>query len=313
MRIFVTGATGLLGRAVVPELINYGHDVIGLARNDASRSMITAMHATAYSGQGYEIERLAEALSSMHAIVHLANALPNNDAPIEDDWAHSSKIVVGMLRHLLQASEATGVRTLIFPSLHSVYGDHGDEWVTEDADVIPDSFSNQYLEAETILAESTRDRRTSGVVLRLGMLYSAEAPHTRGLLYGLKQGQAPIGAAANAYWPQVHVADAAQAVRLALELSPAGEVFNICDNEPVQKATLYRDLAEWVGGPPPQEKGRTGNLSPYLGRIDAAPLHSSVRMSNMKARLDLGFAPYYETYRDGYPNVIREWAARHGG
>src|SRR5437016_1418671 len=125
MRVFVTGATGLLGRTLVPELIEHGHDVIGLARNDASRSMLTAMHASAYTDHGHDTDRMTEALEAVHAIVHLATSMPNSDAAIEDDWAHSSKIVLGMLRHLVEASERTGVRTIIFPSFYGIYADHG--------------------------------------------------------------------------------------------------------------------------------------------------------------------------------------------
>src|SRR4051794_16273472 len=104
MRIFVTGATGLLGRRLVPELIHHGHDVIGLARSDASRSMLSAMHAVAYSDQAHDVDRLTEAMEAVHAIVHLATSMPNSDAAVEDDWAHSSKIVHGMLRYLVEAS-----------------------------------------------------------------------------------------------------------------------------------------------------------------------------------------------------------------
>ncbi len=307
MRIFITGATGLIGRSLVPELLRHGHDVIGLARNDASRSMLSAMRAVSHSGQGYDVERLAEALVTIHAIVHLATGMPTNDAPIEDDWVHSGKLVVAMLRHLLEASELSGVRTVVFPSIYSVYGDHGEEWVTEETPLAPDSASEWYVEAEGLLMDSTRRRRSAGVVLRMGLVYSEEASHTRGLLYALKNGQAPIGSAGEAYWPHLHVEDAAQAIRLALERSPAGQTFNVCDDEPVQKATLFRDLAKWVGGPPPLLKGKTGALMPYLGRVNAAPLQLSVRMSNQKAKESLGFAPRYRTYHAGYPPIIEEW------
>jgi nucleoside-diphosphate-sugar epimerase len=287
--------------------------VVGLARNDASRSMLTAMHATSYSGQGYDVERLAEAMVTMHAIVHLATGMPSNDAPIEDDWTHSGKLVASLLRHLLEASELSGVRTVIFPSIHAVYGDHGDAWVDEEVTIYPDSSSEWYIEAERLLMDSTTLRRSAGVVLRMGLTYSADAPHTRGLLYALKIGQAPIGTGGHTYWPPLHVEDAVQAIVLALEHSPAGQIFNVCDDEPVQKENLYRELARWVGGPPPLAKGRTGNLMPYQGRVSASALQWSVRMSNRKAKERLGFAPRYRTYRDGYPPIIEEWRRRTAG
>ncbi len=307
MRIFVTGATGVVGRALVPALLKRGHDVVGLARTDASRSMLAAMHAASYSGQGYEIERLAESLVPMHAVVHLAIALPSNDAAVEDDWSQSSKIIVGLLRHLLEASEMSGVRTVIFPSFFGVYGDHGEEWVTEESAVNPDPSSAPYLEAEQVLMEHTRARRSVGVVLRMGMIYGPEAAHTRGLLYALKQGQAPLGLTPTTFWPQVHVEDAAEAICLALEQSPAGQVFNICDDEPVRRADLLKEIAAQVGGPVPVPRGKTGELMPYMGRISAEALRASVRMSNARARQYLGFAPRFPNFREGYREVIAHW------
>jgi nucleoside-diphosphate-sugar epimerase len=100
---------------------------------------------------------------------------------------HSSKIVVGMLRHLLEASEPSGVRTIVFPSLFAIYGNHGAEWVTEDVPIKPDSFSEQYREAEDLLLQSTEAGRSAGVVLRMGLVYASDAPHTRGLSYTKRQ------------------------------------------------------------------------------------------------------------------------------
>lgn len=310
MRIFVTGATGILGRKLVPELIAHGHDVIGLARSDASRSMLVAMHATAYTDQGYDIDRLAEAMEAVHAIVHLATGLPNSEAAIEDDWPHSSRIVLGMLKHLIEASERNGVRTIIFPSFYGVYAEHGAEWVTEDSSIQPDSASNSYLEAEQLLYDATAARRSSAVILRMGQIYSPEAPHIKGLLYAIANGFAATSPAPDAYWPLIHVEDAAQAIRLALELSPSGEIINVGDDAPIEKAQLYRDIARWIGAQEPPERARTGTLNPYLGRLDASTLHKSVRLSNGKAREMLGFAPKFPTHREGFQEIIQSWHAR---
>ncbi|HEC21443.1 MAG TPA: NAD(P)-dependent oxidoreductase [Chloroflexi bacterium] len=305
MRVFVTGATGLVGRALVPELIRHGHDVVGLARTIASRSMLHAMRAVACSGQGADVELLSDALSGVHAIVHLATGIPANEAAVEDEWPRKREVIVGMLANLLEASERSGVRTVIFPGFYGVYGDHGDEWVTEETPLAPDKASRPFAEAEELLLRSTEARRSIGVILRLGMVYAADALHTRGLLYGLRRGQIAIRGDGRMYWPQLHVEDAAQAIRLALERSPAGEIFNICDNEPVRQSELYRHLAAWAGGPPlPSD---TGPLSPYLGSLNLSSLSLSVRMSNRKAKAKLGFKPRYPTYREGYRAIIEEW------
>lgn len=309
MRIFVTGATGLLGRALVPELLEHGHDVVGLARTDASRSLLRAMRASVYSGQGRNTERLAEAMGDMHVIVHLATTFPTSDAAIEDGWPQSPQILIGLLSNLLKASESCGVRTIVLGSFYGVYGNHGDEWVTEEASLAPDETSKAYLEAEELLMKSTAERKSAGVVLRMGLIYGPDALHTRGLLYGLKRGQAPIMSGGRMFWPMVHVDDAARALRLAVEQSAAGEVFNICDDEPVRQAQLYKDLAEWIDGPPPPRHG-TSELRPYMGQIDPPPMRFSVRMRNRKAKKLLGFRPHFPTYREGYHAVLRDLARR---
>lgn len=306
MRVFVTGATGSLGRALVPELRQHGHDVVGLARTTASRSMLHAMHASAYSGQGFDVDRLADALVNIHAVVHLATTIPTSDTAVEDDWAYSPDIVVGLLRNLLTASERSGVRTVIFPSFYGVYGDHGDRWVTEKSTPKPNAATRPFVEAERLLLSSTTRRKSSGVILRMGMCYTVDASHTKGLLYGLEHGQVPLISGGQMYWPQIHAADAAQAIRLAMEHSPVGEVVNVCDDEPVRQVQLFRDLARWVGGPSPPSEG-VAVVNPYMGCIERDALLFSVRMSNGKVRDALGFKPQYPTYREGYEAVVGQW------
>lgn len=305
MRVFITGATGLIGRALIPDLLEHGHDVVGLARNDASRSLLRAMHVSSYSGQGYNVDRLSDALENIHAIVHLAYTFPTSDAAIEDGWAFSGQVITGMLRNLITASEQVGVRTILFASFYGVYGNYGDDWVTEEEALAPDPTSKIYVEAENILRASTTLKRSAGAILRIGQVYGSEALHTKGLLYGLKRGQAPIKSGGQMFWPLIHVDDVARGIRLALEQSPTGEIFNLCDDEPVRQVQLYTDLAKWIGGPlPPQ--GGTSELRPYMGQVDPLPMRSSVRLSNRKARTELGFRPHYPSYREGYHAVLRE-------
>ncbi len=312
MRVFITGATGVIGRALVNELVVYGHDVVGLARTDASRSLLRAMRASALSGQGRDVEQLADAMCDVHAAVHLAKTIPTDDSATEDKWAQNEEVMVSMLRNLLKASEACGVRTIVFPSFYGVYGDCGDAWVDEESPVASeDPVAEPHLRAEQMLLESTAMRRSAGVVLRLGLIYAPDAAPTRGMIYGLKRGQAPLIGNGNMYWPMLHAADAARAIRLALEHSPAGAIFNVCDDEPIRHGRLYMELAQWLGGPPPISVGTgelarfgTGELNPYYGQVRTSALRHSVRMSNQRIKEQLGLKLQYPTYREGFRAVI---------
>lgn len=309
MRVYVTGGTTMIGRALIPELLAHGHDVVALARTDASKAMLRAMKATIYSGQGRDTGRLGEAICQVHAVVHLATSIPVGDQAVEDAWPFSAGVLTGLLKSLLTASEACGVRTIVLPGFYGVYGNQGENAVTEaNLPLAPDPISQAFVEAEKLLQRSNVEKKSAGVILRLGRVYAADSTDTRGLIYGIKHGQAPILSSANRYWPVIHAKDAARAIRLAVEQSPAGEVFNVCDNEPVQQGKLYEELAQWMSAPPPPRQG-TSELRPYMGLIDNPAMAYSVRMSNRKVREKLGFNPQYPTYREGYAAVLRDLAA----
>lgn len=308
MRVFVTGATGLIGRALIPQLLARGHEVIALARNDASRVMLHAMRVTPLAGQGHDIAQLTSALASADAVVHLAATIPSQDSAVEDDWVHSDEVMVGLLRNLITAGAQAGVRGILFPSSYAVYGDHGEEWVTEETLTAPSDLFEPYTRAEALLHRAYETHGLKVVVLRLGLLYSADAQHTRGLLYGLKRGQVPIMGNGSMFWPLLHADDAAMAMCLALEqaLSQGAVLFNVCDNEPVRSGQLYYDLARWLEGPPPQRRTgqRADDFNPYQGQVKIAALRASVRLSNRKIRERLGFTPQYPTYREGFRAVL---------
>ncbi|GAB4472820.1 MAG: hypothetical protein Kow00124_11180 [Anaerolineae bacterium] len=310
MRIFITGATDLVGRELIPALIRHGHDVIGMARTEAARAMLQAMRATPLSTQGRNVDELAEVLAGTQAIIHLATTIPTTDSAVEDEWRPSSEVVKGMLRYLIEASASSGVRTLVFPSFCGVYGNYGDACITEDTPPNPEPSNQYYLEAEQMLLRATYDRRVAGVTLRMGLIYGADSPRTRGLLYALRKGQATYTGEGDVIWPLIHVADAATAIRLAAEQSPAGRVFNICDDHPVTQFELYSELARMVGGPPPQP---ATPIIPGTGPLRFQRLDHSVRMTNWKAKRVLGFKLAYPTFREGYSAVLAELATRGQG
>jgi len=305
MKVFVTGATSAVGRALVPNLIKHGHEVIGLARTTASSAMLHAMHAQALLGQGRDVMALAEAIAGTQAIVHLASSIPTSESASEDEWRPSPEVTTAMLRYLVEASARTRVRTCVFVSSPEVYSrENGDAWITEDSTLAYNRYSQPYLEAEDMLLTQTRGGRVAGIVLRFGLVYGPDLAKTRGLLYALRNGLAPLLGNGEIYWPQLHVQDAAEAIRLALTATPSGQILNVCDDEPVTQQRLYSDLSRWIGGPPPVSS--TDPYRPRTGGLRLVELTHSVRMSNARAKDVLGFYPQYATYREGYTSVIRE-------
>ncbi|MCC6905825.1 MAG: NAD(P)-dependent oxidoreductase [Anaerolineae bacterium] len=308
MRVFISGATSVLGQSIVRDFMRAGHQVIGLARTEASRSLLHALKATAYYGYGRDIDRLADALATVDAIVHAASTLPSTESPVEDEWMFSEEIVSGLLHNLISAAVQSGCKKVVLMSSYAIYGDHGAGWVTERTTLAPVSGMDAYLEAEHALQEATTERHISGVILRAGMLYAPTLPQTQALFTALREGLAGLGPGADAYWPLLHVVDAAQAARLALEGDFEGQAFNICDDEPVTQAGLYQVLEQWLGRPP--GKSGTEDLLRFIISGSHTALRPSVRMSNQRAREQLGFQPRYPTFQEGMRAALDEWLAR---
>ena len=234
MRIFVTGASGFIGSAVVAELIDAGHDVIGLARSDQAASAVQAAGAEPHRGALDDLESLRSGAAAADGVIHTAYI---HDFSRMQDSARTDLLAVETLGAALEGSGRPMVITtgtaLIKP---------GEVATEEDS---ADSDSHPRLKAEDAAkAFAARGVRTATV--RPGTSVHGEGDHgfvpvlidiarTKGV-------SAYIGDGSNR-WPAVHRLDAANLYRLALEDAPAGSVFHAIADEGI----ATREIAEVIG------------------------------------------------------------------
>jgi nucleoside-diphosphate-sugar epimerase len=234
MRIFVTGASGFIGSAVVAELIDAGHDAIGLARSDQAASAVQAAGAEAHRGALDDLESLRSGAAAADGVIHTAYI---HDFSRMQDSARIDLLAVETLGTALEGSGRPMVITtgtaLINP---------GEVATEEDS---ADSDSHPRLKAEDeAKAFAARGVRTA--IVRPGASVHGEADH--GFVPVLidiarsKGVSAYIGDGSNR-WPAVHRLDAANLYRLALEDGPAGSVFHAIADEGI----ATRDIAEVIG------------------------------------------------------------------
>jgi len=233
MRVFVTGASGWVGSAVVPELINTGHDVVGLARSDTSAEALAVAGAEVQHGSLEDLDSLREGAAKSDGVIHLAfiHDFAHYEAANESDRQAIAAIgeeLEGSHRPLVIAS---GVATTAVgrPATEN----------DRPAPAFPRSRA-----AEMTIALADKGVRSS--VVRL-----PPTTHGRGdngfiaTIIGIarEKGVAGyIGDGSNV-WPAVHRSDAARVFRLALEIAPAGSVYHAVDDEGVSTRTL----AEVIG------------------------------------------------------------------
>jgi nucleoside-diphosphate-sugar epimerase len=240
MRVFVTGASGHIGSALIPELRKHGHEVVGLARSDRSAAVLAAAGAEAYRGDLDDLDRLAEAAKAADAVVHLAfkhDAMQSGGhlSAVADDLA-----AIKAMGTVLEGSGKPFVGT--GGTLMLAFSGIKDRAGTED-DL---AAGGPRVEAENfIVGLAGRGVRSS--LIRLSPLVHSSLDHHgfAHLLIGIARDKGVsgyVGDGANR-WPAVHTLDAARLYRLALESAPAGSRLHGVADEGVP----FREIAEVIG------------------------------------------------------------------
>jgi nucleoside-diphosphate-sugar epimerase len=282
MRVCVVGATGVVGRSLVPLLLGRGHDVLALVRSLERASSLSEAGAEVERFDLLEIgevRRLSELLSGCSAVVHAATAIPR-DFAAPGAWDANTRLRTEGTRLMLEASLSVGADAYLQQSITLAYPDGGDRWLDEDTpfDASPERAEIvvpvRVMEAQV---RSVNPERLRWCVLRAGMLVgpgtAQEATMAR-LLAGEERAPDDDGG----FLSLVHVVDFAAAIADALERAPGGSVFNVVD-EPVRQGEYLRRLAQLVGAAPPPR-----GSSEYAGL-------PSQRNSNRRVREALGWRP----------------------
>ncbi|GAA2099974.1 SDR family oxidoreductase [Kitasatospora saccharophila] len=239
MRVFVTGASGHLGSAVVPELLEAGHQVVGLARSDKSAAALTAAGAEVHRGDLDDLDGLAAAAGAADGVIHLAF---KHDAMFAGDFDGAVAADLRALDALGNALAGTG-KPLVATSGTALYAFAGQQGALTETDVLD---AGPRIEAENaVVALAERGIRSS--VVRLTPTVHSPLDHNGFIptfisIARAKGVSAYVGDGANR-WPAVHTLDAARLYRLALESAPAGSRLHAVDDEGI----TFRQIAESIG------------------------------------------------------------------
>jgi nucleoside-diphosphate-sugar epimerase len=246
MRVFVTGASGFIGSAVVSELIDAGHQVVGLARSDSSAQAVEAAGAQAHRGDLENLESLRAGAASADGVIHLAF---NHDFTDYTGAAETDRRAIETLGEVLAGSDRPFVVT------SGLAGFSLGRTMTEDDAVDPDS---PRASERAALAFTSRGVRVA--VLRLPPSVHGEGDHgfvPRLIDIAREKGISAYPGDGSNRWPAVHRFDAARLFRLALESAPAGARLHAVGDEgvPVREiaGAIGRHLALPVTGIAPEK------------------------------------------------------------
>jgi 2-alkyl-3-oxoalkanoate reductase len=310
MKIFIAGATGVLGRRVVARLVAAGHQVSALSRSQANRDWLAAHGAEPRQADLFNAEQVRAAAAGAEAVLHLATAIPTGDRPSAADWARNDRIRREGTANLVEAALQVGAKLYIQQGITFIYGDRQGDWVDEQTPVGSHigGVLQSALDMERIVADAARERQLPAVVLRFGMFYAHDSVQTRGMLDMISRGRFPVIGGGRVWWSLIHADDAAAAVAHTVEVYPVGlgQTFNIVDDEPVLYRELVHAIARKLGA------RRPGGVPAWLARRVVGSgtvdfLLASTRVRNQLAAEVLGWRPQYPTYREGYAQVIEAW------
>ena len=191
MKVFVTGATGVLGQSAISALVTDGHDVTGLARNEEKAEILEALGAAACRAHLFDLDDMTAVLSGFEVVCNLATHIPVGLAGIRRGaWKVNDKLRIDGSKVVVTAARQAGVRKLVQESVSFLYADGGDEWITESSPLAVTRAVEPSAVAESNVAGFDSPSRAA-VVLRFGQLVGNDAT-TRWRLAQARSGR-PIG------------------------------------------------------------------------------------------------------------------------
>ena len=306
MRVFVAGATGAIGRQLVPRLVAAGHEVHGMTRSKSKQGLLAEMGAVAVVADALDPDQVADAVGKAKpdVIVHQLTALAGKGfRGLSQRIDMTNRLRNEGTDHLLSAGQAVGVKRFVAQSNASLYARTGGPVKTEEdpLDTTPPRKQREVTAAILHLEEAVLGAAwTEGIVLRYGGFYLPGAGvgpggETHELI---RKRQFPLVGDGRGVWSFIHLGDAAEATLAAVEHGKRG-VYNIVDDDPAPVAEWLPTLTRMLSGKKPRR------LPPFVVRLVAGEfgvlmMTEARGASNAKAKRELGWRPAHPSWREGF-------------
>ncbi len=311
MRVFIAGATGVLGRRLIRQLRDRGHAVAGLARSAKNEETIRSLGGEPRPGDLFDVNSLSHAAEGADAVIHAATAIPASSKPSPREWVMNDRIRVEGTRALVEATARVGGKTLVVQSITWIARPADESEFDEGSPYNSDPMIQSTAVMETIAREAAPRSGFRTAILRCAWFQSPDAVHTRAFGKMLAERKLPIivtkGGKSDAVWSIIHVDDVASAFVAATEAGRSG-LWHVTDNEPVLSEALIREMARMMGAPQPRRVPRW-LAKWFAGETAVNFMTSSTRTSNARFRRDFGWSPKFPGYLETLDEIVTAWRA----
>jgi nucleoside-diphosphate-sugar epimerase len=308
MRVFVAGATGAIGKQLVPRLVAAGYEVHGMTRSESKQAMLDELGAVPVVADALDPDQVADAVgrAKPDVIVHQLTAIGSVDPRhLDRDFALTNRLRTEGTDHLLSAGHAVGVRRFVAQSngTYFSYARTGGPVKSEEdpLSTTPPRGARGALAALRHLEQAVLSAGwTEAIVLRYGALYGPGTSMAPGQeqFEMVRKRKFPLVGDGGGVWSFIHVADAAEATVAAVEHGSRG-VYNVVDDDPAPVAEWLPALAQTLGAKKPMRVPR------FIGRLFAGEagvvMMTDIRgASNAKAKRELAWRPAHPSWRQGF-------------
>jgi nucleoside-diphosphate-sugar epimerase len=308
MQIFLAGATGALGRRLVPMLVEAGHQVVGTTRRAGKAADLAAAGAEPVVMDGLDADSVTRAVAAAHpdVVVHQLTSLANagNPKKFDEEFAETNRLRTAGTDHLLAAARAAGAKRFIAQSFTGWPNERTGGPVKNESDPLdrhPTANSRQTLAAIAYLENTVRAASgIDGLVLRYGAFYGPGTGLTPGgaVFEMVRKRRLPVVGGGTGIWSLIHIDDAASATVRAVERGDPG-IYNIVDDEPAPVSEWLPHLARTTGAKPPMRLP-AWLVRPAVGEHGVSLMTQVRGSSNVKAKRELGWQPAYPSWREGF-------------
>lgn len=306
MRVFIAGATGVLGRRMVRRFLERNHKVAGLARDEKAAQAIQKLGGEAVIGSIFDADGLAAAVGKADVVIHAATAIPTKVSSNADDWAMNDRLRREGTQALTAATAKLGAKIYIQQSVVWVARPPDDSFFDESTKVDkPDGLYASAFDGELIALEAGEKFGFKTAVLRCGGFYAPDATHTRILAEGLLKRRLPLIGKGEAISANLHTDDAASAYLAAAEAGKGG-IWHVTDDAPVTIKAMLTEMAQKLGAPAPRRIPLwLARLFLWSGVIEF--FTRSTRTSNRLFREEFGWSPKFPSFQQGLGQVVNTW------
>jgi nucleoside-diphosphate-sugar epimerase len=309
MRVFLAGATGVIGRRLVPMLLDAGHQVTGMTRSAEKVQALREAGAEPVIADALDVTALREAVRDARpdAVIHQLTSLPPRIDPrkLVRDLAVNDRLRREGTRDLIAAAQAVGVKRIVAQSIAFAYAPGPAGTLHGEQDVLNLDAPKAFRRSAHALHElESAVREARGVVLRYGYFYGpgSSISSTGSMAEDLRRRRMGIVGRGGGVWSFIHVDDAARATVAALTYDgPA--IFNVVDDEPAPVAQWLPALAQAVGAPRPWRMP-SAIARPLAGSYGVTMMTRAQGAANELIKRELDWKPAISSWREGFRTAL---------